>query len=851
MPTIGQLPGANSVSDSDEIPVFQNGQTVSATRAQVLAGFQQTLALPQGTLLGGIGPGTAAPVPVTIGANLTLNGTTISAAAAPFEVSALGSGNGPGVADLVPLGQSGSNVAVTYSAFIQSLGAVAGVPGSSLEVLAGGANTKRVLSAIVANTVAIEDFGAKGDGVTDDSAALLAALASGNPVRFGPKLYVINGECDISGTNAALIGVPGATILMRATQSHTGTSANPAWISITATSFYADGIIFDANRSMTQDSWGVVIQPACTSASAARCLFRNAMGSTYGWGLAIAPSDPQTTRHHIHDCEFTANAVDGVWIAATDAVSITACRAHDNARNGIYIDSQDPSFALKIREVHVLGNMCWNNQVGIVVGNFNATNIEPATYGNMNPDVLGALVIGNNLHNNTNYGLSISGRNICASGNLIANNSTGNNGGGGILANTGYCRVSDNMITGASDFGIDAGGAIFLDLSGNYVNGASVGLNVGGSQNCMIRGNFVQDCPGAGIMAVNVESDGRGNNFGISCSNLSIVGNWIDYGAGAQGIVLHDAPQTVLIADNIVTAGIGADPLVSLVPYTDSMILRNNTLNITPSWLVNPSAAAGTNTLVFPDLVDAVTITQAIAPVASIMSASASRAQGQITFVKVTNAGVNYTNAGVSFSGSGSGATGGVFLSGGQVIGIYMTNNGSGYGPGTTASITGDGTGATVSVQVGLPVLQNRTLTVNCQTAGQFEASGAMPAQMNWTGAPVTVPAGASIDWRGYAGAWQAVRFTQSDYLSPNGDGSVTLRSQSGDIMLHPAAAGAVRLTSDTEPTGCVSLIGRGSPASVVSAPPGSTFRNLNGGAGSTFWIKQSGVGSTGWAAIA
>jgi hypothetical protein len=37
----------------------------------------------------------------------------------------------------------------------------------------------------------------------------------------------------------------------------------------------------------------------------------------------------------------------------------------------------------------------------------------------------------------------------------------------------------------------------------------------------------------------------------------------------------------------------------------------------------------------------------------------------------------------------------------------------------------------------------------------------------------------------------------------------------------------------------------------VVTAPPGSDYRNLAGGAGSVFWIKQTGTGATGWVAIA
>jgi hypothetical protein len=87
--------------------------------------------------------------------------------------------------------------------------------------------------------------------------------------------------------------------------------------------------------------------------------------------------------------------------------------------------------------------------------------------------------------------------------------------------------------------------------------------------------------------------------------------------------------------------------------------------------------------------------------------------------------------------------------------------------------------------------------------------------------------------------------------VSPNGDGSVTLRTRSGDISLHPAGSGVVRLLSDAESTGAVELIGRGSPLNNVSAPPGSTYRNLNGGVGGTFWVKQAGSGAANWVAVA
>jgi hypothetical protein len=53
MTTIDSLPAAISASDADEIPASQNGIVRKVTRAQLLAGYQQTLALPSGTLLNG------------------------------------------------------------------------------------------------------------------------------------------------------------------------------------------------------------------------------------------------------------------------------------------------------------------------------------------------------------------------------------------------------------------------------------------------------------------------------------------------------------------------------------------------------------------------------------------------------------------------------------------------------------------------------------------------------------------------------------------------------------------------------------------------------------------------------
>lgn len=770
-------------------------------------------------------------------------------------ISSLPVGNVPAVGDVVPLGQGGANEGVSYANFMAGLGNVPGLPGGALTATASGGNTARTIAALAGNAVSIEDFGAVGDGVTDDSAALLAAIASGQPVRLGPKIYAIAGECDITGATASLIGVAGLSVLKRSAQAKTGNAATATWLNIAATNFYADGVVFDANGSITSDTLAVAVQAGCTRSLVTRCVFQNAKGTNNGNGLTYLASDPALVEHHVQDCEFTGNSVNGLMIFAADGFSVTGCRAHGNGVNGIYADSHDANFTLKMRALHVMNNSCWaNNQVGILVGNFVANNVftAPLSYGNANPDILAAIISGNNCYSNGIYGIYISGRNILVSGNLCSNNSTLVTFGAGILCDTGYCKVTGNMVTGATAFGIDCGGSIYTEVSSNYINGAGGGLNIGGGQYCTARANFIQDCTGYGIGVQNVESDGSGDNFGLACTGLSIVGNWINYSGSVTGILIRDGAQNIRIEDNVIVANSGANLTTAISAYTDSLIMRRNMLNFTTRWAVNPVTVNGVYTLTVPDIADAVSISQSSAPIASIVTAQSAAMAGKITFIKVTNGGAGYTSATVAIAGAGTGAAASAWISGGKIIGVQMSAFGSGYGTGTIVTISGNGTGATASAQVGLPVWAGKELTIDCLAAVTFAAAGAAPAQSNWTGTPITIPAGASIDWIGAnAAGWRATRFAQKDYVSPNGDGSLTVTTQSGDISLHPAGAGVLRLVSDTESTGAVELIGRGSPLNVVSAPAGSTYRNLNGGVGATFWVKQSGTSSANWVAVA
>lgn len=752
MPTVDQLPAVTAIASTDELLVSQNGVLRKTTQALVVAGLQPTLALPQANLLGRSSAGTGAVETVALGAGLSLAGGVLSLLPPAQTFSALPPAGPPGGGDLVPLGQNGHDMALPYAQFMAGLSGLAGVDGSGLVVRPSGASASRRLADLFADSVAVESFGAHGDGVTDDTAAFVAAVASGRPVRLGHATYVVNGQWTIAQPGTVLIGTPGLSVLRRASQS------GGAWIAIQASDFRADGVVFDANRAaVAQESWGVQVGTQCLTTDFHRCAFLNASGPALGCGLVFLATDPTLCHHVVRNCEFAGNAAHGVWVQACDGVLVAECRAHNNGAYGICVDYNDPTFRQQARLVQVTGNRCWANDRGIAVGNFNATNTNPPVWGQANPDVLMALVSGNLCHDNTSYGIAVSGWGLVVQDNLLSNNALRSLSGAGLLANADHSRISGNMVTGASPFGIDAGGSVTCDISGNTVTQAGIGVNCGGGTNLRVDGNVIQDCTSWGVVVNNVESDANGLTFGIACQGLELTGNWIGMLSNAAGgIMLRDGPQGVHVARNCF---VGGDVNNCLSARTDSVIVEGNRWNFVPRFITNPSNNGGVQQLVVPDIADSVMVTGAPGGVQSMLTHSQASVAGTIGFIRVTAGGQGYTTASVAVGGSGTGAAAQAVVHNGAVIGIVLTSAGSGYGAmGTQVSvtITGNGSGATAVGYAGLPVPEERRLRIRCNCGVLFTRSGSWPVQENASGADLTVPANASIVWTGTWNTWRA-----------------------------------------------------------------------------------------------
>lgn len=851
MPTINQLPAAVASSDTDELMTTQSGDARKVTRGQLLAGLQPAISVPPGAILGNSGTTASSPLSITVGSNLTLANGTLSAPA-PFIITGLPSGNAPAATDLVPISQGGTANSVAYSTFLSSLATLPGFDASPMQTSAIGGNTARSLGAHAADSIRIEDFGAVGNGSTDDSAAFIAAIATMRPVRLGPKTYIVNGALALTNSAAlTLLGIAGQTTIRRLTQ---GTGS--AWITLTAPVVHVEGVIFDANTSLTGSVTAVSVSASCLRSTFHRCAFSNAIA---GSGLLFNQSDPTLARHTVTACEAFGN-VNGINAQAVDGLTVTACHLYNNSVAGLSIDLVTSAHTPKSRLAAIIGNQCYNNQVGILVGDYANAYASPATISNTTPDGMLCVVSSNIVHDNSEYGIVAQGYNLNVHGNLVYSNGGTNVNGGGILANCWVSSVSGNVVSNHAGFGIDAGAANFTMITNNIVSTSRIGINAGGAQEPRITGNFVSAASYYGIVIYNNETTAGGAPIGVPSADVSITENVIDIPAGGGGILLIDGPQNVHVARNDFITTSGSDLSLCLLPLTDTVTIADNLVNGASSiHLYDPGETtsgtfSGLYSMLFPDVIDGVSILSASQPIQSLRSLNAGNYAGYVTFTKLTSGGSGYTSAPtVSFSGGGgSGAAATAFVMNGSVIGFRMTSLGSGYMSAPAVSLTGGGgTGAAAIANVGITVPTGRRVKIYCNLPVTWAVSGSNPSQMTASGVSITTPGYSEVEWVGRNGGWFASRYQQTDYIAPATDGSVTMRSQTGDVRLHPVGAGAVRWVNDTQATGCTTTIGNGAPTGVVTAPPGSDYRNLSGAAGAIFWVKQSGTGNTGWVAIA
>lgn len=438
-----------------------------------------------------------------------------------------------------------------------------GAPFSGDFIQAGTGAILRAMQDKVRESVSVKDFGTTGLGVTDDTAAIQTAIASG-----AKTIYGVQGDTYLLGAAglqfASLTGVRfvanGATLKFNiaATQTMGGFGSTMILFS-SCINCGIEGWTIDGNSKATN----AIGFTGCTESYADR----NRITAS-GLNAQIVSVSNTRNRYADNTVYSSIGASRGMWLGNTNAGEqetdplITGNVVRSNAGSGI----SGTRYGGRI-----LGNVCLSNGgAGIVEGGEHATGI----IGN------GVVISGNTCNSNTFHGIQLgdiagwltsadSTYNLTVQGNHCALNTQS----GIYVVNVRDSSVAGNVCVDNGGNGITASPAIRVALSANICYDSRSG------------GSRTQDF---GILIIAQTAAGE-------CANLSLTGN-ICYNHVVYGIyAVTTAPGTItglVLSGNISTANSGIGIAIindAAASVLESVVVGNRaTGNTTADFRIDP-----------------------------------------------------------------------------------------------------------------------------------------------------------------------------------------------------------------------------------------------------------------------
>lgn len=615
--------------------------------------------------------------------------------------------------------------------------ALAGDNGSALVGFkqAGTGASSRTVQDKLRERVSPEDFGALGDGATDDTAAFSAALAVGAPIRLGAKTYLVD-HLDLP-SGATLIGdrKRGSVIKRKATATTTYVIGAGG-----VNGIHLENITVDGNKTANANpAHNILIGGNSYDWTLLNVTSKNAKGSggAYGCGLAVVSTADatQNTYPEITGGEYSSNDVHGAYVSIATRFRVSNVAFVKNGTDGLSI----VNFALPSQptETHwyVTGcKMAFNGGSGMGVSGFSDELNKPTSYANT--------ITGNSIHHNIKYGLAYQSSTAAITGNVITNNGD-SDFNGGVLINAQHVTFTGNTVCDNTQYGVDAGGCSDLIISGNLIRdnvgpgGGGCGLNLGASSFTNVTGNTFYGNGGAGgggAIFIHGYDGGGIPAFRTLAGQLHISSNHITLmNSNQYGIAIDKGdPRGISVKNNAVYGGSATRAYSYQCRFTATHGNLYYPDNVSPY----PSIAGATSLVIPDDGTDIIDVTGSALTISELLTQSQSDFKNKVRAVYMSAFGSGYTSAPtVSFSGGGgTGATATAIIANGEVRAVQITNTGSGYTSAPTVSFSGGGgTGATGTVLTECPNQYGRTIRIHAASGIAVSSSNNIRLASTWT----------------------------------------------------------------------------------------------------------------------
>ena len=447
--------------------------------------------------------------------------------------------------------------------------------------------TKATYSMIEGAPVNVLDFGAVGDGVTDDTAAIQAALDSGalNVTFPAGYTYLVNGGLLVT-TAGQQITAYGATIKLKA-------SATTKWIvKATATDVTFSGGTYDGNKA-NGNSTGSMYDSFAIGLYADRCTCQDTrILNIYGIGVQGFGNYLSALNNRISGSEHYGIFFDGNTLVShtgNRAIGNTIDMSEGQISGGQNI-GQGILFTAGAGQAQTAWELADNNIIGP-----QTTVADQA----INLGVRGnSGIVSNNTTRYGAMGFSEGGANTVVTGNRFLN-LVGTVRIG--IEPSGKFTAIGNVVTDAY-VGVDCTATASFDeslVSGNQITVASGGSNAVGVRFQIVSG---QSGKNVNITGNSINTPNYAVYIVRDCEGLSITGNtFVGPGVGSGRGIFFDTVQAAVLAGVIGNTFNGflrpwSVYSVAATTFTDLYAANNNCVNCgstQSSWPVEGSAVIG------------------------------------------------------------------------------------------------------------------------------------------------------------------------------------------------------------------------------------------------------------------